>query len=122
MSIDWLLPSPLPWVPQNIENKRLGIRNRCKIFLRKGLEIKIFIKKDLGWQFRLGYSPSSQTCVNELNNLATRLCRCCGDGSCFSRSTGSGYAQCAFRWPIGHTGPTYKRSSKLIAVKLRKDI
>ena len=48
----------------------------CKIFLRKGLEVKIFIKKDLAWRFWLGYSPSSQTCVNELNNLTTRLCRC----------------------------------------------
>jgi hypothetical protein len=99
MFIDWL--SPLPWVPQDLENTRLGIRNCCKIFMRKGLEVKIFINKDLAWRFWLGDSPSSQTCVNELNNLTTRLCRCCGDGFCFQRAPGQVMRSALSAGPLG---------------------
>ena len=87
----------------------------CKIFLRKGLEVKIFIKKDLAWQFWLGYSPSSQTCVNELNNLMTRLCRCCGDGFCFQRAPGQVMRRALSAGPLGtRAQPTsLARSSSL---------
>src|ERR1022692_1124529 len=113
MFIDWL--SPLPWVPQDLENTRLGIRNCCKIFMRKRLEVKIFINKDLAWRFWLGDSPSSQTCVNELNNLTTRLCRCCGDGFCFQRAPGQVMRRALSAGPLGtRAQPTsLARSSSL---------
>ena len=54
-------PLPPPWVPQNLENTRLGIRNRCKIFLRKGLEVKILKTQHLAGT--LWVHPRRRRCI-----------------------------------------------------------